>query len=56
MRTSAHNPTPGKIDSFSTSLAPINSPRALCFGFVARLCCVSLLTTIVALMRLFLAK
>jgi hypothetical protein len=61
MKTITENPSdnelePSEVDTFSTSLAPINHPRILSFGLIERLCCVSLLATALTFMRVFLAK
>ena len=45
-----------EIDRFSESLAPVNHKQKLLFGLRDRLCCVSVLATFFALMRLFLSK
>ena len=45
-----------EVDRFSESLAPVNHQKKLLFGLKDRLCCVSVLATFFALMRLFLSK
>lgn len=45
-----------EVDAFSSSLAPINRTEKFLFGLKDRICCVSLMATFFALMRLFLSK
>jgi len=45
-----------EVDSFSTSLAPVNRTERFLFGLKDRVCCISLMATFVALMRLLLSK
>lgn len=45
-----------EVDTFSTSLAPINRNERLLFGLKDRICCVSLMATVFALMRIFLSN
>jgi len=45
-----------EFDTFSESLSPVNHQEKLFFGLKDRLCCVSVLATFFALMRLFLSK
>lgn len=45
-----------EVDTFSSSLAPINRTERLLFGLKDRIFCVSVMGTFFALMRLFLSK
>ena len=45
-----------EVDAFSTSLAPINRNEQLLFGLRDRICCIGLMATFVALMRIFLSN
>jgi hypothetical protein len=45
-----------EVDTFSTSLAPINRTEKLLFGLKDRICCVSVMAMFFALMRLLLSK
>jgi hypothetical protein len=61
MRTITEDPIedglePDEVDRFTKSLAPINHTRAFSFGLIERCCCLGVLVTALALMRLFLAK
>jgi hypothetical protein len=47
---------PDEVDSFSTSLAPINHHGLMSFGPIHRFFCLSLLLTAATLMRFFFAK
>jgi len=45
-----------EVDSFSTSIAPVNIAEKLCFNFRDRLCCAGFLLAIVTMMRLLLSN
>lgn len=45
-----------EVDTFSTSLAPVNRTEKLLFSGKDRLCCVSVMTVFFAIMRLLLSK
>jgi len=45
-----------EVDSFSTSIAPINNEEKLCFSFRDRVCCLGFLVAFVAVMRLLLSN
>jgi hypothetical protein len=45
-----------EVDTFSTTLEPINRTEKPLFTLKDRICCVSLMATFFALMRFFLSK